>query len=299
VRRVLTEFTNDLKLIDELLEDIREFNEKVQYNVDLLEQRAAQKAEGEDKLRQVKKLVNRVVKQRVEGKKLPSPLMVLLLHPWSEYLTFILLRHGENSDHWNNSLEVIDNIIWSIQPKATPEEQKRLIMMQAGLQEALQDAFNNIAYDQAKAKRLLDAIHEMQAIALQNRATQPAPAELRKEIEASAVGHDEALEKDIHPKTPEEHELVEKLKIVEFGTWMDFDELGDLRNQRLKIAWYNAKTSQYMLVNRAGKQAAVLSAVEIARHMLSKNARIISGTAKPFFERALENIFSRLQANAA
>lgn len=299
VRRVLTEFTNDLKLIDELLEDIREFNEKVQYNVDLLEQRAAQKAEGEDKLSQVKKLVNRAVKQRIEGKKLPAPLVVLLLHPWSEYLTFILLRHGESSESWNTSLEVIDNIIWSIQPKATTEDQKRLMMMQEDLQKALQQAFDSIAYDQAKASRLLDAIREMQAIALQNRATQPAPAEVRKEIESTAVGHEEAIERDIQPKTPEEQELVEKLRIVEFGTWVDFDELNGARNQRLKIAWYNAKTSQYMLVNRAGKQAAVLSAVEIARYMLSKNARIISGIAKPFFERALENIFSRLQASAA
>jgi hypothetical protein len=113
------------------------------------------------------------------------------------------------------------------------------------------------------------------------------------------VGHEEAKEPEEYPQTPEEKELVEKLKIVEFGTWMDFDELEGQRSQRLKIAWYNAKTSHYMLVNRAGKQAAVLSAVSIARHLLSKNARIISGTAKPFFERALENIFSRLQANAA
>ena len=299
VRRVLTEFASDLKLIDELLDDIREFNEKVQGNVDLLEQRAAQKAEGEDKLKQMKKRVNLAVKQRLEGKKLPSPLMVLLLHPWSEYLTFVLLRHGEDSESWHQSLKVIDNVIWSIQPKATPVEQQKLRDMQDGLRTALQQAFDSIAYDQAKAKRLLDAIKDMQTIALQNRATQPAPAEVRQEIEATAVGHEEAAERDMQPKTPEEQELVEKLKIVEFGTWIDFDELASLRNQRLKIAWYNAKTSQYMLVNRAGKQAAVLNAVEIARHMLAKNARIISGTAKPFFERALENIFSRLQANAA
>jgi len=299
VRRVLMEFHKDLSLVEELLADLREFNEKVQRNVDLLEQRATQKAEGEDRLKQVKKQVHHTVKERIDGKKLPSPVIVLLLHPWSEYLTFVLLRHGERSEPWQQALQTIDDVLWSVTPKSTAEEKNKLMKMQEPLQDALKHGFNSIAYDAAKANKLLDAIREIHHISLQNRATQAAPAAVRDEIESTAVGHEEAHAVQLQPQTPEERELVEKLRMVEFGTWMEFDDLDNQRNQRVKIAWFNSKTLQYMLVNRAGKQAAVLSAVEIARHMLSKNARMISGTAKPFFERALENIFARLQANAA
>ena len=299
VRRILMEFHKDLSLIEELLADLREFNEKVQRNVDLLEQRATQKAEGEDRLKQVKKQVHHTVKRLIDGKKLPSPVIVLLLHPWSEYLTFVLLRHGEQSRSWQQALQVIEDILWSVTPKSSPEDKNRLMLMQEPLQDALKQGFNSIAYDPAKANKLLDAIREIHHISLQNRATQAAPAAVRNEIESTAVGHEEAHAEQLQPQTPEERELVDKLRMVEFGTWMEFDELDNQRNQRVKIAWFNSKTLQYMLVNRAGKQAAVLSAVEIARHMLSKNARMISGTAKPFFERALENIFARLQANAA
>jgi len=299
VRRILMEFHKDLSLVDELLVDLREFNEKVQRNVDLLEQRATQKAEGEDRLKQVKKQVHYTVKERIDGKKLPSPVIVLLLHPWSEYLTFVLLRHGERSEPWQQALQTIDNVLWSVTPKSTADEKNRLMTLQEPLQDALKHGFNSIAYDAAKANKLLDAIREIHHISLQNRATQAASAGVREEIESTAVGHEEAHTVELLPQTPEERELVEKLRMVEFGTWMEFDELDNQRNQRVKIAWFNSKTLQYMLVNRAGKQAAVLSAVEIARHMLSKNARMISGTAKPFFERALENIFARLQANAA
>lgn len=299
VRRVLMEFHKDLSLIEELLAEVREFNDRVQRNVDLLEQRATQKAEGEDRLKQVKRRVHQTVKERTEGKKLPSPVIVLLLHPWSEYLTFVLLRHHEQSEQWKRALETMDNVLWSVTPKSTPEDQKHLVVLQETLQEELKHGFNSIAYDQAKANRLLDSIQEIHAIALQNRVTQAAPAEVREEIESTAVGHEEAHAVEELPQTPEERELVEKLRMVEFGTWMEFDELDNQRQQRVKIAWFNSKTLQYMLVNRAGKQAAVMSAVEISRHLLSKNARMISGTAKPFFERALENIFARLQANAA
>lgn len=299
VRRVLMEFHKDLSLIEELLTDLREFNEKVQRNVDLLEQRATQKAEGEDRLKQVKKQVHYTVKERIDGKKLPAPVIVLLLHPWSEYLTFVLLRYGERSEPWQQALQTIDDVLWSVTPKSTAEEKNKLMTLQEPLQDALKHGFNSIAYDAAKANKLLDAIRDIHHISLQNRTTQAAPAAVRDEIESTAVGHEEAHAVQLQPQTPEERELVEKLRMVEFGTWMEFDELDNQRNQRVKIAWFNSKTLQYMLVNRAGKQAAVLSAVEIARHMLSKNARMISGTAKPFFERALENIFARLQADAA
>lgn len=299
VRTILLEFNDDLALIEQLRDDIREFNQKTQNNVRLLEQREAQKAEGEDRIRLIKKRVYQTVKERIDGKKLPSPLIVLLLHPWSEYLTFVLLRHGDQSEEWKEALETINEATWSIQPKSTPEDKKRQLAIQDKLTATLQAGFDTIAYDQAKAQRLLSAIHEMQIIALQNKQAQPAAAEVRKEIEATAVGHEEARQLDVQPQTPAEHELVEKLRMVEFGTWMDFDELNGQTQVRAKIAWFNPKTLQYMLVNRSGKQIALMSALELARHMLSRNGRIINGIAKPFFERALENIFERMKTEVA
>jgi hypothetical protein len=225
--------------------------------------------------------------------------MVLLLHPWSEYLTFVLLRHGENSTDWKSGLELIDDLLWSIQPKATTEEQKRLVVMQDALKHALQQGFDSIAYDQVKADKLLEVLHEMQLIALQNRTTQGAPAEVRQEIEATAVGQAEASEQEPLPATPAESEGLEKLHQMACGTWLDFAELDGQRNQRLKIGWFNDQASHYLLVNRAGKQAAILGAMDIARHLMSGNARVTSGTTKPFFDRAMEHIFSRLQRQLA
>ncbi len=300
VRRILMEFDNDITLIDDLLAEVREFNKKVEKNVQLLEQRAAEKAEGEDKLRNVKRLVNKTVKGRIDGKKLPSPIIVLLLHPWSEYLTFSLLRHGEESEDWKNCLDIMDKILWSITPKTTKEDKDALVVMQEVITDELQHAFNTIGYDQAKANKLLNALHELHMIALNGKLAQPATPDVKQEIQATAVGEEEVKqEESIENISAEEQELVEKLRMVEFGTWVEFDELEGQRNQRLKIAWFNGRTMHYMLVNRAGKQVAMCSGIEMARHMLAGNARIISGTTKPFFERALENIFARLHSSAA
>ena len=92
--------------------------------------------------------------------------------------------------------------------------------------------------------------------------------------------------------TEEEARLVESLKMIEFGTWFEFEN-----GKRLKVAWYNSKTSHYMLVDQTGKKVGMKTGVELARDMLARKARVIIGSTKPFFERALENIFETMQSD--
>jgi len=87
--------------------------------------------------------------------------------------------------------------------------------------------------------------------------------------------------------------MVESLKMIEFGTWFEFEG-----GKRLKVAWYNARTSHYMLVDQMGKRVDMMSGLNLARQMIGSKAKIISGSSKPFFERALENIFHKLNEKA-
>ncbi|HQQ62569.1 MAG TPA: DUF1631 family protein [Pseudomonadales bacterium] len=295
VRRILTEFRHDMGLFVELLQEMQEFNQKVEHNIGLMERRAREKAEGEDRLREVKRRVLYEVRKRMDSFDLPSHMIVLLLHPWSDYLTFTLLRHGEESSQWQEGLDTVEDLIWSIQPKMDTNERNRLMLIQESLQGKVQTALETIAYDQAKGNRLQEALTQSQMLALQNLAAEPLGPVKRAEIEAEAaedIGEDAP---DVNVMTADERDLVQKLSMIEFGTWMEFDELDQYRNLRAKVAWFNARTSRYMLVDRSGKQISTKSGLDIARLILAGQARIISGSAKPFFERALENIFMRLK----
>src|SRR5690606_2388714 len=100
--------------------------------------------------------------------------------------------------------------------------------------------------------------------------------------------------------TDSERELVEKLHLIEFGTWFEFQEEDDPgRSQKLKVAWYSPDHLSYLMVNAAGKQVSVMSARELASKMLSKSARIVAGSTKPFFERALEDIYQKMALSPA
>jgi hypothetical protein len=86
---------------------------------------------------------------------------------------------------------------------------------------------------------------------------------------------------------------VDNLKMVEFGTWFEFEG-----GKRLKVAWYNKKTQHYMLVDQQGRKVLLVASLQLAREMIAGRAKIIAGSTKPFFERALENIYQTLNERA-
>jgi hypothetical protein len=296
IRRVLTDFHSDISLFDELLLEMREFNHKVERSIDVMERRAREKAEGEDRLREVKRRVLLEVRKRMDGHDLPSHIIVLLLHPWSDYLTFTLLRHGEESSQWQEGIDTIDEIVWSVQEKQDINERNRLMLIQESLQARVQAGLETIAHDQAKSNKLLDALSKSQMLVLQSLVAEPATPEKRAEMEAEASADLEEELIDVESLSPDEREMLDTLSHVAFGTWIEFDRLDSYENLRARIAWFNAKTSHYMLVDRSGKQVAMKSGLEISRMLLTSQARMLADSGKPFFERALENVFARLKA---
>ncbi|MCW8196213.1 DUF1631 domain-containing protein [Proteobacteria bacterium 005FR1] len=293
VSRVLEEFENDVRIFAELLLDFSSYVKKIARRQDLMEKRAMEKAQGEEKLREVKIRVNQEVRSRTDGKDLPSAVLLLLLQPWSDYLAFLLLRYGEKSESWKNALRAVDDIISSINTAIEVKDKSQHLEMLDELLEVIETGFETIGYDQGKAKKLIEALVSLQKMVLQSKKPAPAPAPVRTKLETEAAekaGRDEELNQKI---TPEEQKMVENLKMIEFGTWFEFEG-----GKRLKVAWYNSKTMQYMLVDQMGKKVAMRSGLELARGMLSGKAKVIAGSSKPFFERALENILQNLNARA-
>src|SRR5690606_22852685 len=174
-----------------------------------------------------------------------------------------------------------------------PQDKTKQMELQDSLLAAIERGFETIGYEQAKGRKLLDAVVSLQRMALLSRKAEPAPAPMRTKLESLAAekaGHTVA---QLQPVLPEEAKIVDSLKMVEFGTWFEFDG-----GKRLKVAWYNKKTEHYMLVDQQGRRVSLSAGLQLARDMIAGKAKIIIGSTKPFFERALENIYQTLNERA-
>lgn len=294
VFHVLEYFENDVKVFAEALMEFSSYARNVSRRQELMEKRALEKARGEEKLREAKIRVNSDVSACIDGKALPSPILLLLLLPWSDYLSFIILRYGADSDSYQQALGVAGQLLWSIEPKSLEADRVRQIEVQGDLLHTLQSGFETIGYEQNKSRKLLDAVSSLQRLALKSRQVEPAPETMRSKLEKMAAEKAGQVKQDDRPLTQEEAQLIEKLKLIEFGTWLEND-----KGQRIKVAWYNHKTMHYMLVDQQGRKVSMTSAKHLAREMIAGKLRVIAGSAKPFFERALENIYHSLNARAS
>lgn len=293
VFRLLQEFKNDVRIFAELLIEFNAYTHNVARRQELMERRALEKAQGEEKLREAKIQVNNEVRGRTDSRDMPSAILLLLLQPWSDYLSFVLLRYGDKSDSWKRALQVIDDLLWTLEPKTKQPDKIKQMELQDTLLASIERGFETIGYEQAKGRKLLDAVISLQRMALLSRKAEPAPAPMRTKLESLAAekaGHAVA---QLQPVLPEEAKIVDSLKMVEFGTWFEFDG-----GKRLKVAWYNKKTQHYMLVDQQGRKVSLAAGLQLARDMLAGRARIIAGSTKPFFERALENIYHTLNERA-
>ena len=293
VFRLLEDFKNDVRLFAELLIEFNAYTHNVARRQELMERRALEKAQGEEKLRDAKVQVNNAVRSRTDGREMPSAILLLLLQPWSDYLSFVLLRYGETSDSWARAVVVIDDLLWSLEPKTLQVDKIKQMERQDSLLAALEHGFETIGYEQAKGRKLIDAVIALQRLALQSKKAEPAPAPMRSKLESMAAEKAGQTQELIAPQTLDETKIVDSLKMIEFGTWFEFEG-----GKRLKVAWFNQKTNHYMLVDQQGRKVSLIAGLQLAREMIDGKAHVIAGSTKPFFERALENIYQTLNERA-
>ncbi|PCK09187.1 MAG: cell division protein FtsZ [Alteromonadaceae bacterium] len=290
---ILREFSNEIKVITTQLLEFSSYTKNIRRRQELMEKRATEKAQGEERLREVKVHVNSEIKKRTDNRDLPSTILLFLLQPWSDYMSFALLRFGLESPKWNDAVSLVDHLLWCITPKLDAYEQQKQKQMSAELLESIERGFDTIGYDQAKGKKLVEGLSLLLQRAIRRQKVESVAIEERRKLERQAAEKAGAPIISDGDVTPEEDHMVESLKMIEFGTWFEFKG-----GKRLKVAWYNARTSHYMLVDQMGKRVDMMAGIEMARQMISGETKIISGSSKPFFERALENIFRKLHENA-
>ena len=284
---------NEVKRVTELLLDFRSNIKQIQRKQDITEKHAKEKARGEDRFHETKIRVSTEIRQRIQGKELPSSVLLFLLQPWTDYLSFVYLRHGDTSQRWEAALGLVDELIWSSEPKESQKDQERLAKNHQLLLTSIGEGLDYISFPDAKKDNLISAVSSVIELSLKQERSEPAPFPMRDELERKAAEKTREISVADDEPTKEEIQMTENLKVIEFGTWLEFDG-----NRRLKIAWHNSRSGEYMLVNQMGQRTEMMLPLALARLMLAGKVKVISGSSKPFFERALENIYEKLNASS-
>src|SRR5690554_4153739 len=117
VDRVLSEFTNNVSLFEELLKDFCHFTDLDRRRRELVEQRLRDAEEGRARQEQASQVADALIAGHTAGRDIPEPVLEMLTEAWTKYLQWVVLREGEEGERWADAKELTGHLVWSVDPQ--------------------------------------------------------------------------------------------------------------------------------------------------------------------------------------
>lgn len=332
VHRTIDDFDDDMDFIDQLREDFAHFIERLQKRVKLAERRSSQAEEGLDKIEVAKKKAKEVFNRRAEAKGIPVAAGDILEQTWVDFLVFVLLRFGAESEIWKKAVLMLNQafvrvhaaLLTSDKELASSEVEAELAA-QSGEQSAqsaiqkidaqLRTDILDLGYAEQDVERLFDLIHKASEVKPEdewrakhvNREEQKIKV-VNPGVDIGAPEVDQSLEADINLEfemtqleddlDEQEQELREQLRGIAYGTWFEWLKPEGGVEQKLKLAWYSSMSDNYMFVNQAGVKVLVETLNNLTRKVHRGHIRVININNESFMERMFRRIINNMQSSA-
>src|SRR5690606_19468290 len=198
-------------------------------------------------------------------------------------------RQGEDSHAWRNQLDVTRQIVET----CTEGQAANDPALTAHVESALAQVGYHGEEATVIAQRLTSSVPEDE--------DDPASrTELAMKLKArTRLGEDAKANKPkLNPRTPEEQARYEQLRVLPFGTWIEFvtNQQGDVVRRRL--SWFSPITDNALFVNQRGQRVGEHSLDAVARMMAAGQARIVTSDRGRLVDRAWQAAVSALRSFA-
>ncbi len=161
VRRLIEEFDTDLDIFSELLADFSTFLEKEKKRAALLERRTIDAEDGKAKAEIARTTVALEIEIRTVGLRLPKVVDHLIKDAWSNVLFVTALKYGYETEEWLSQLQVLEDLVWSVQTPVTLEQRQKLIKLVPGLLKKLRAGLDTISYNPFEMSDLFKSLEKV------------------------------------------------------------------------------------------------------------------------------------------
>ncbi len=270
VDQINRDFVDDLGVFTAAIVELEQFI--AEHEQDVRPAVEAELAEAQEADRQIValKTAREAVEERLQQAPLPEPVREFIEVAWQPHLQDALLEEGTESPKFNEAVQTLDELIWSVTPKDQPLERAELGSRLPRLVKRLKDGLRRVSDDAVSP--FMDKLFEIHSGLLRGSTpeyTPPPPAE---------------------PPAPVTEDVFTQIVAqMERNQWIEMsDENGALTFA--KLAWISPQGTTYLFVTRHGRKAASLSPEELAEWFRTDRARIIE--SEPLVDRALARMFA-------
>ncbi|WP_460714719.1 DUF1631 family protein [Lysobacter terrae] len=287
VDEVVTHYEGDTNVFDAANQRVQQHLQVMARRAEVAERRHVEAARGKEKLELAKRRATDVIAGASQDHKLPRFVQTLLANSWTDVLTLILLRNGDDSDEWQLHVDATSAIVRATSlnhPASAPE----------GLAEQIEHALTLVGYhvDEAGdiARRLTARVDEEENDSASR-------TELAMRLKARGrLGQESSPEKPaLPPRSEREQAAYDMLRTLPFGAWFEFitNQQGDVIRRRL--SWYSPMTDHALFVNQRGQRVGEQSLDSLARMLASGQVRIVTVEHSSLVDRAWHSALGALR----
>jgi len=307
VANVLADFESDVTLFEKQAARVAAFIEEQKRADNEIVERSARLIEEREREEIARVVAAEEVERRLEAHaRVPAPVAQMLRQTWTAVLARTYRVEGESSSVWTAQLATAEDLLWSVEPKAHPEDRKRLVTMLPSMLKSLQDGMARIETPEERRNAFLGALVDCHAMAVKaglrglvplaevkkpKRAPLPAPEIERAIVPAAGIHVEEIRLRGPRPVA----NVFTRTGIwtnLQRGTWVDFQR-SDGQSLRARLTWISPNKGVYLFTNASSSSAVSISPEALAEQMRLGAARIIDDA--PLVARAVDSMLANLR----
>lgn len=267
VERVQTDFDQQLEFFNDMVADLDSFiKEERKLSSRELAGPIAE-AMRQERMTQAQKKAERDVALRVETGEVAGFVERFLEDQWTQVLALAYSVQETKPQALLHAVKAMDLLIWSVKPKTSPDERRKLINRLPALLSLVNAWLNAVKWDGAERVKFFSQLAERHAALVK------IPAELtpRYEFEFAVTVAQRASEhrfnmREKELRTQPVDQFVHIVNGMAVDDWVQFTRSNE---QKVKycLSWISPKRSRYVFSNRQGDAPLIFSADELAQSL--------------------------------
>jgi len=324
IQGLVSEYKDEVEIFDIVREQLVALMAREDKRIEDESRAAAERVLQEEALAVAKSVAQAEMSTRLQAApNLPGAVIEFLIEHWLRLMMLIHVRRGTESEPWQRALEVMDKLIWSVQPRESVEERRQLAVSVPPLLKGLGAGMQAAGVDEeAKQKFLADLMRLHTAILAgpTKGAARPAyvPNEPARSLDFAApitmrnpFGQGEVKVSGVEADTAEDAKggrrrwdpsNPENLKV---GDWLAFKAPAAAGEEArpphpARLIFVTPRKTRYIFCDRGEKDYIECTRAEIARRLRAGEAELMEEEPEvPFFERIMGGVMGKLKTKLA
>ena len=208
IQELVDGFQEKMEIFDTVRERLEEIIAEYDAGVAVQMRDSQKQLEQVESLAVAKAAAQEAIAARLQSATAPRPIVEFLAQQWIKYLLIVHAREGPESAAWKGALETVDQLLWSLEPRPTVEERRKLASTIPAILKGVRSGVAAAGIDQAACTAFFGELMKCHTDVMQA-AAKPKEAPAKTKAGAGTAEGAKAAAKKAPPPPPPTDDLLD------------------------------------------------------------------------------------------